>query len=168
MRFFTPELYHRFNSENEAVADKADEMWDRNVQTYALHLKKLVNAAPALKRLAELELHDAEVLSFEQFPSEALEFEGTAVLSVSFTDQVYTLIYQVAAKATVSRAQRNWPFSEKRTHWLYDEIDARPERRREFIHRVLLSDSRVLVITFVSAIVHTLTIAGTTCARRIA
>ena len=29
MKFFTPELYLQYNSDDDAVADRADRLWDR-------------------------------------------------------------------------------------------------------------------------------------------
>jgi hypothetical protein len=48
------------------------------------------------------------------------------------------------------------PFSKTRTHGLYDEVDLAPAPRGAVLHRVLLSDGRVLEIPFLSVFIRSL------------
>ena len=41
MKFFTPELYQRFNSPDDGVADHADQEWEQALQDYERHLQGL-------------------------------------------------------------------------------------------------------------------------------
>ena len=68
MRFFTPELYLRYNSLVDAVANRADEDWEKAICDYNKHLAKYAKQMnPRVKYLAEaLCLHDAELISLEE------------------------------------------------------------------------------------------------------
>src|SRR5437867_2658966 len=67
MRFFTPELYLKFNSSNEEEADQADEAWEAAIRAYQLHLDSVRDRMPSpVVRLTELCLHDAEVLACDE------------------------------------------------------------------------------------------------------
>ena len=67
MKFFTPELYIRFNSTDDAEADRADEDWEKAIRDYKKHLAKhSEDMNDRVKDLAEnLCLHDAELLSIQ-------------------------------------------------------------------------------------------------------
>jgi hypothetical protein len=41
MKFFTPELYIRYNSKEDAEADRADEDWEKSIRNYKSHLETL-------------------------------------------------------------------------------------------------------------------------------
>src|SRR6266403_539801 len=67
MRFFTPELYVRFNSPDENEADRANEEWDAAIDRYTAHLAALHGKMPHhVAKLAEVSLHDAELLARDQ------------------------------------------------------------------------------------------------------
>ena len=67
MRFFTPELYVRFNSADDAEADVADAEWESAVAAYRRHLDGLRDRIPMqVRALADLCLHDAELLAVQQ------------------------------------------------------------------------------------------------------
>src|SRR5438046_1740046 len=67
MRFFTPELYARFNSSDDDVADRANEAWEKALQEYQRHLDAIRDQMPSqVRTVADLNLHDAELLGFEQ------------------------------------------------------------------------------------------------------
>src|SRR3954467_10228942 len=98
MKFFTPELFLKFNSSDHEVADRADEEWEEAIGAYRKHLDGLSDQMPSqVKQLANLCLHDAELLAWEQ-PIEAffelLPFRtGFAILSIRQGDEIVSLIY---------------------------------------------------------------------------
>src|SRR5438874_13783984 len=54
MRFFTPELYLKFNSSNDGEADQADEAWEAAIRAYRHHLKGVRDKMPSqVVRLSE-------------------------------------------------------------------------------------------------------------------
>jgi hypothetical protein len=170
MRFFTPELYARFNSADEDEADDANEAWEAALARYRNHLDGIRDRMPSqVRKLAELDLHDAEFLGCDQevgplvpAPSEAFPqpvWSAVAILSVKQDDTIVSLIYLLWDRVREYPAAADWPFSKARTHWLYDEVDLAPDPRGMFLHRVLLSDGRVLEIPFASAIIHSLSLA---------
>jgi len=159
MRFFTPELYLRYNSADDADADRADEDWERAIREYKDHLSKFSKEMSSrVKDLAEnLCLHDAELLSLQE---DTLESSGlpifpvsVAIVSLKKDSKIVIIIYSLGSKVVQSRPLEEWPFSKLRTHWLYDEIDLEKQRPYLYWHRILLSDGRVISIPFVDVIV---------------
>lgn len=181
MRFFTPELYARFNAPDEDEADRANEDWEAALSQYRQHLIDIRERLPSpVRKLAELSLHDAELLACEQAvgPFFPVSFEmlgahpfwsAVAVVSVKHDARIASLIYFLWDRIREYPAADGWPFSKAHTHWLYDEIDLAPDRRSAFLHRILLSDGRVLEIPFASAMIHSVPLsppAGGTGVRR--
>lgn len=168
MRFFTPELYVRFNSSVDEEADRANEAWETAFSEYRKHLDAIRDRMPSqVRKLVELCLHDAELLACEQAvePHSPFPFEpfGTppfwsamAIVSLKQGKKIVSLIYRLWDRIREHPAPEGWPFSKDRTHWLYDEVDLASGQRGAFVHRVLLSDGRVLEIPFVSLFVQSL------------
>jgi hypothetical protein len=169
MRFFTPELYIRFNSQDDEEADRADEAWEEAIQEYRRHLDGLRDRMSSpVKKLAELSLHDAELLAcdelsgpfpfrprFEPFPFEPFPYWlGLAIVSVKQDRNIVSLIYTLSDHITRYPPRNAWPFSKARMHWLYDELDLIAGRRETFVHRVLFSNGEVIEIPFVSVLIH--------------
>lgn len=160
MRFFTPELYLQFNSDDDAEADRANAVWEEAVEQYRRHLKSLAKQMPAaVKSLAKLCLHDLELLSFQQQPEASSaprakrehaspQWSGAALLCLRDGDDVHTLMYVLCGPVRQQASPRNWPFSNERRHWLYDEIDAGRRPAGSFLHRILFSDGSILEIPF--------------------
>jgi hypothetical protein len=158
MKFFTPELYLRYNSADDADADRADEDWERAILEYKNHLSKFSKEMSSrAKDLAEnLCLHDAELLSLQE---DTLESSSLPVFPVSIVivalkkdSKIVIIIYILRSKVVWSRPLKGWSFSKLRTHWLYDEIDFE-EEGSYYWHRILLSDGRVISIPFIDVIV---------------
>lgn len=166
MRFFTPELYRRFNSSDEAVADEASEAWETALAEYRRHLADVRDRMPSsMRKLTDVCLHDAELLSCEQvvepfFPF-PLEFFGPppfwsalAIVSLRQGETIVSLFYLLWDRVRDHAPGADWPFSKERIHWLYDEVDVAPNAHGRFLHRVLWSDGRVLEIPFLSVVIH--------------
>jgi hypothetical protein len=162
MRFFTPELYLQFNSSNEHVANRADEVWERAINEYKIHLDTLRDGMPSqVRKVSELCLHDAEVLGmeFQSLPPlpQALSpvpfWSALAILSLKQDNTIQSLIYSLWDRVREYPAREDWPFSKSPKHWLYDEIDLARDGRGMFLHRVLLSDGGIIEVPFVSAII---------------
>jgi len=163
MKFFTPKLYLQFNSPNERLASAAEDAWEIALERYSQHLESLTaSMPPSVKQLAALNLHDADFLSFEtlEFPvvpqtmPDVPEGPSLAALSVKPRDEILTLIYVLWDFVQVHPRPRNRLFSRKQVHWLYEELDVAEADSTRFVHRILLSDGRILVIPFVTAALH--------------
>jgi hypothetical protein len=163
MRFFMPDLYLRFNSANENEADRANDEWENALQSYRQHLESIWDQLPSqVRSLTELSLHDAELQAIDQQVQPLLQlpiesggkpWSAVAILSLTQDGDILSLIYFLCDHIR-EYPLNAWPFSKQRPHWLYDEIDVGTEQG--FIHRVLLSDGRVIEIPFASAVIHKL------------
>jgi hypothetical protein len=165
MRYFTPELFLRFNSPDDGEADLAGEAWDAALMAYRKHLEGI----PCdISKFADLGLHDAELYA-DSHPVEPLcpvPFNSAghppmAMLALKRGDEFVSLAYSLWDRVREHPSPANWPFSKLRAHWLYDEVDlARGEGAGGFVHRILLSDGRILEIPFLSATQHRLPLPG--------
>lgn len=164
MRFFTPERYIQFNSPDDEVADRANEAWEKALDEYRRHLGTIQEKMPSqVRKVAELCLHDAELLGFEQETQPLFSFpepfwpgplwSTMAILSLKQDQTIRSLIYLLWDRVREYPAKEDWPFSKARKHWLYDELDVAPDQRGAFLHRILFSDGSVVELPFVSAIV---------------
>lgn len=178
MRFFTPNLYVRFNSNDESEADEADSAWEFAAQEYGKHLRSIRPQLPTqVRKLAGLCLHDAELLSYDQSvepasmqlskkPSASPIWSALAIFSIRKDDTLDLLIYHLWDRVREHDAMVHWPFSKRALHWLYDELDLAPGRSGSYLHRILLSDGRVLEVPFVSVVIHRVPLGDRTSAER--
>jgi hypothetical protein len=167
MKFFTQELFIRFNSPDDEVADRADEDWEAAIREYRDYLDGFRDQMPTqVKKLASLSLHDARVLALEEpiepfFSVPSLNsplWYGCAILSVKQGNEIVSLIYSLWDRMCKHPSEIPWPFSKQQTYWLYDEVDVAPTRHGLFVHRVLLSDGTVIEIRFASVLIHTISL----------
>jgi hypothetical protein len=158
MRFFTPELFVRFNSSADAEADHANQEWEASIQAYRYHLAGILDRMPPqVKKLSELCLHDAELLAREPLdqPIPPFPFQPRfEILSLKRGDEIVSLIYLLWESVQACQPPKSWPFSRARTHWLFDEVDVDPSSPGEFFHRILFSDGSVVQIPFVAVWIH--------------
>jgi hypothetical protein len=159
MRFFTPDLYLRFNSSKDEVANCANAEWDEAIEAYRKHISDLLTNMPTpVKELSKLTLHDAEIVTlFEggaSFPFPSPYWPAVALMILRQDEKLLALIYSLWNKIKEKKPSSDWPFTETKVHWLYDEIDAVIESHPFFLHRILLSDGRVLQIPFITAQFH--------------
>lgn len=164
MRFFTPELFLRVNSSDDAVADAAQEEWEAATEAYRHHLKKaLRGATQSVAELARECFHDAAVQSWNygarveqmaRFVPESLmgviRF-GPATITLQLPGRAVALVYHIWDEVRAHLAPAEWDERTGPKLWLYDEIDSVWPRFGMFVHRVLLSSGEVLEIPFSDA-----------------
>jgi hypothetical protein len=157
MRYFTPHLYLLFNSQDDLEADLADAQWEQAIQKYQEHLEDIRERLPlGARQLAELLLHDAEVLSFD--PEAEIAGEDVALpmplalLTLGHGGEILSLIYSLWDGVRESPAPTEWPFTTSSLQWLYDELDAVDGPSERFMHRILLSDGTSIEIPFHSVL----------------
>lgn len=163
MRFFTRELYTRFNSSNALEADEADKLWEQASVAYRRHLRQLSKKLPdSARALSKLCLHDAELMNPKRRDPFLVHLPEVASVGVvkRFNGDgrlAYLITYSLFENVREASISSAWPFSKKNVRWLYDEIDASESGAHRFVHRILLSDGRVVVIPFTNLGVHELT-----------
>ena len=168
MRFFTPELYLRFNSRDDAVALAADAEWEAAIARYDGHLESFRSKMPSqVVKLSEMCLHDADILlrQEQQEPFELpyaktgpapwplVPWYGVFTLAVRHEDQVLAILYFLWDHVAEKPATQDWPFATTREHWLYDEIDYTAGAGGHFVHNVLMSTGIVLSIPFSAVLI---------------
>lgn len=165
MRFFEPDLYLRFNSPNDDVADRANEEWEQALDNYELHLRHLRGQMPEqVKALADLCLHDCLVLGWDDAIEPVLRptieplpvWSAFSVLSVRRGGEIVSLNYILWDKIRRCAPPSDWPVSKSRPHWLYDEVDAVTGKPGNFLHRILFSDGTAAEIPFAIVFLHIL------------
>jgi hypothetical protein len=178
MKYFTPELYQRFNSIDVDEAERADKACDRAEATYKERLAQIREHMPSqVVKLSELCLHDALVVARVEQAEPAGEFgfpNGTqpfplpfvwtavAIISVTLGEEVISFIYSLSDRTETREAPEGWRFSKLQEQWHYDELDLMNDDRGPFVHRILLSTGITLEIPVVSVIVHRFTVPAVT------
>ena len=72
--------------------------------------------------------------------------------------KVYLLVYSLCDEfRSLPPSSTRKPFSKRQVHWLYDELDVSEGRKGRFVHRVLLSDGRIMVVPFTNVSIQTMT-----------
>ena len=89
-----------------------------------------------------------------------------AIVSLLQDGDVISLIYALWDSVREHEAAPDWPFSNAHIHWLYDEVDAAAKPAGKFVHRILLSDGRVLEIPLASVVMHRVSLNESTHASR--
>lgn len=165
MLFFTPQLYQRFNSQDEAEALAADAEWETAIARYDAHLQGFsAKMSSQVAELSRLSLHDAEILvrREEQHPVDSLRFAddypfpppfwpnwyGAYAVAAKLDNEVVMLFYFLLDHVREQPAPQDWPFSKRQEHWLYDELHWQGSSRWRFTHLILLSTGIVLSIPF--------------------
>jgi hypothetical protein len=174
MKFFTLDLYRRFNSSDVDEAIRADADWEDATARYKAELQVYRDdLPPGAKKLAEeIDLHDAQILGIGSeylatgFPSFWIPFGPPPSLQIP-----YPIVSQMAAELIITLRvadeisiilyslwnQMDPPvFRDRhaadRVYWLYDEIVPDRARSRHFWHNILLSDESTLEIPFIDCV----------------
>ena len=170
MQFFTPELYVRFNSPDDEVADAAYQEWEQATEQYARHLETFrARASSQIQKLTELSLHDAFIVSraeqiqaggphfFRDFPYPlpVAIWSALAIVTVKDGDTIRSLIFCLWDHVRTHHHADGWRFSTECEHWLYDEVESvHPDRGGSYLHRILLSSGVELEIPFTALFIH--------------
>jgi hypothetical protein len=157
MKYFTPELYLRYNAADEAIADEADDAWERAVGQYKRYLAEHRNQMPPnVRALAEkCCFHDAVLLGWqthEQGNGRKSKTPRMATVGLQQADETIVLCYFLSDEPKEKKSRKNWPFSSNQKHWLYDEV-AVANHEFKFIHRILWSDGSELDLPFEDVII---------------
>jgi hypothetical protein len=157
MKFFTPELYVRFGSLDDDVADAANEEWERALKRYQRHYKKIAPHLPESLRHFHDEqcLHDADIVGPAWLSLCTLPWNAKDVVIVA--QQVNTLLpeylntlailqYAVTEDPVVEKPVTAAVFKAGQPNWLYEEVDLISPG--VFQHEILISDGRVIRIRF--------------------
>ena len=163
MRFFTPDLFVRFNSDDD-VADRASAEWDATRVRYRAHLDAIRDRLPQnVRDLTTVCLHDAELVARSEHAHTPRLHQGqppawsaTEVLSLATESGVLlSVLYALWDHVREYDAPPVWPFPEARhREWLYEELDVSPQGDGYFVHRILFNDGRVVEIPFADVMMH--------------
>lgn len=147
MRYFTPELYLRFNSSDCAVVAKAHDEWEEAIDAYRQRLQKIgPNMMADARNAAEsLCLHDADYLGMTIVP--VLDSRKSLAILMTRHDATRVfLVYLLAEQPLTQQVTVEWPYSKEQVHWLYDEFDIDEAGMQQ--HEVLLSNGQIVILRF--------------------
>ena len=147
MKYFTPELYGRFNSPDPDEANRADKEWDAAQDRYEKHLKQIRRRLPEKVRVLcdKLCLHDAAYRGLANSPLAPLPWQ-LAIIRVQQADKLYFLLYVLLVEPEIKRPVVSKIFSKEQPRWLYDEVDL--GKSGAFCHEILISNGLVLRLVF--------------------
>lgn len=147
MRYFTPELYLKFNSADRGVVAKAHDEWEDAIRTYRQRLQEIgINMTTNARTVAEtLCLHDADYLGMALLPVPD-SGKSLAVLLIGQDATRVFLVYLLSEQPLTRQVSVEWPYSKDQVHWLYDEFDVDKSGLQQ--HEVLLSNGQILTLRF--------------------
>jgi hypothetical protein len=147
MKFFTPDLFHRFGSTDDAIASAAQTEWEHVDQQYREHLRQIRAKLPrgAKSLLRNFCLHDARLLAVGT-REDGLEFSLFLELNTPQREGIlltYDLLKRPKLVKHPALAEKGTPLE-----WLYDEFDVKGGTHPSFKHSILFTGGRELGLTF--------------------
>jgi hypothetical protein len=148
MKYFPPDLYVRFCSPDDAVADRAHAEWEKAQARYEKHLKAIRPALPKglQKLVGELRLHDAELLALWRGKKNCL-----LELRLDNPDgDVVFLDYKLTEDPVLETDVLPAELRSRETLFLYDEVDVtrRGEKEQVCTHAILFGNGLSLRLSF--------------------
>lgn len=184
MKYFTPELYAKLNSADEAQVGVAEEEWEVVSKFYQQQLEKYSAFLPtgARQLVTGIHLHDAHVLAYRSETSDRVRWTGGEDRPVDhFTiylktdESIVVVLYILENRITTLKHDDGGVFVDSETpSWLYDEMHFAwqatttgwtaspppPSLRSPYLtHLILLSDGKELQINFRDVIVQSVPLA---------
>jgi hypothetical protein len=145
MRYFTPELYVRGQSEDASVLDEVERAWEDNLQRYAAHLRGIRPELPAglVELLDRFDLHDADLLGLGRR-------EMTLIAVVQPDPAIATLLltYTLTGEPFLDRDALPAQLRSRQAQWLYDEVDLVRGEAPQFEQSILLSNGWEVRVRF--------------------
>ncbi len=120
MKYFTPELYVRGQSDDDSVLNEVERLGDEAIEAYASSLRQARPCLPGgvTELLDRFDLHGAEVLSMGRREQEVVIVvqPGPAVATVM-------LSYELVESPHVDEAALPPKYRSERVAWMYDEVE---------------------------------------------
>jgi Protein of unknown function (DUF4085) len=145
MRYFTPELYIRGNSPDDAVVHGVEEDWEQAIRRYNRRWNKIKSAFPdEVRRFDEDQicLHDAERLQMGQTGDRFVMVLQTEPPSCNLVILTFTLrgAPEVATEILPENLRGPVPY------WLYEEFDL--DRQKRCVFEVFFSNGWFIKLRF--------------------
>lgn len=138
MKYFTPELFARFQSTDDEVADRADADWEKATRDYNRRWNKIKHLFPdAVRRFdaSDVRVHDADILSVAR--------QGTKLILIAQEEppcrRLMILTFVLEGEPLIEGDPRG-------TCWLYEEFDVDRAKRLSF--EALLSNNVHIKVRF--------------------
>jgi hypothetical protein len=147
MKYFTPELLHRYGSSDPAVYRTAAEEWEGRCERYKAYIETAKAHMPAgLLDLDRYLLHDAVVRAMGRKDDAfviTVQLDAAPHTLLTFT---YDLVAEPVIKRGVLPPEECTPDSH--IEWQYDEVEEIEDRGAIWEHSILLSNGWELCIRF--------------------
>jgi hypothetical protein len=145
MRFFTPELVQRCQSDDPDILDRAERDWERANVHYERHLECLFSRfSPEAREMAELLLHDARI---DALVVEAGELWMWGTLNQP-EHQPFLLRYQLLSPPTLQAAIADPDPWQLPVWFAWDELDLEPSEPSVYLQSIYLRNGWLLSLRF--------------------
>lgn len=148
MKYATPELLARFNSNDEEIATQADKEWEAASEQYVKYLETIKHVLPSATQmlLEKYYLHDAQVLSFTEQSHTAYKLLILLRLDTPPFGTI-EIAYYLNGKPEYIDHEKHLP-SLNPLVWLQDEFEV--GHCATFLHSILFSGGKELRIPFIN------------------
>lgn len=133
MKYFTPDLLDRYGSQDDDIADQAENEWELATKEYLAYFEEIKDKFPKdFKRLqTHFYLHDARILFLDyidRFFLMRLELNGGTNLA---------LAYELSNRSPI-----HFTLPDKKLFWLYDEVQLKQGGNNPiFLHSFLFTNT---------------------------
>jgi hypothetical protein len=143
MKYFTPELYARGQSQDDDVLDEVEQRWEEASERYVAYLRSVEGALPpGIRHIHDsYYLHDSVILSMGR---QGDRFVMVLQLDVPPHDRLSDLLvftYELAGEPVIDREalppELRCPVQ---VEWMYDEVEMAPGGAAGWVQSILLSN----------------------------
>jgi hypothetical protein len=146
MKYFTPELYLRGQSADDAVVRAVEEAWEEASERYERHLRVIEPEMPEhVREFGNLLLHDADVYSIARRDSQLI----MVLRKDAPPCDVVVLTYHLTEEPHLSKGLFPKEYSSVGMQFLYDEMDLIKEGGRTvYAQSILFSNGWEMALRF--------------------
>jgi hypothetical protein len=143
VKYFTPDLYARGQSDDDDILDGADQLWEEAGERYAAYLRSIEpELPPGIRNIHEnYYLHDAVVLSVGRQGDTFVIVLQLDTPSYDAHSDLLLFTYELAGEPIIDReALPGEHRCEQPVEWMYDEVELVPGQPATCVQSVLLSN----------------------------
>ena len=151
MKYFTEELWSKFNSGDPQISNEADIQWQANAKAYQEMFKSLGNrfSKKTFELLSKNSFHDLQLVNLQIIHGRyGLEYPVSVILSIGNREKLWHLQYKKVMKLQIDYEPENFVEGRGFHDWGYDEFIAIDDDALS--HEILFASGAKILIYFIN------------------